>query len=356
MPSLSDGRYKACVQCPRRCKADRINGRTGFCKETRDIKIALACLHFGEEPLVTVHGGSGTIFFTGCTLHCAFCQNYQISQNGMGRTVSKDEFTKICLRLQNAGAENINLVTGSHIIPLLAEFIDAAQSAGCSIPFCWNSSAYERTETLELLKPFVKIWLPDLKTLNPALAKELFAAEDYPAAAAEAIQWMIQNFPLKMHSVPAPHSYRDGENRLVPVGTVKEKMTQGVIVRHLFLPGRFEETADTLVWLKENADSKACISLMSQYTPVPFAEDKKRLQRRKNALQAIENRLVNRSEDEDLRDLIEAFDFDVLFYQELSDDTSWLPDFSRPQPFSNKLAVPVWHWKFGFSADTAVPQ
>lgn len=274
----------------------------------------------------------------------------------MGRTVSKDEFTKICLRLQNAGAENINLVTGSHIIPLLAEFIDAAQSAGCLIPFCWNSSAYERTETLELLKPFVKIWLPDLKTLNPALAKELFAAEDYPAAAAEAIQWMIQNFPLKMHSVPAPHSYRDGENRLVPVGTVKEKMTQGVIVRHLFLPGRFEETADTLVWLKENADSKACISLMSQYTPVPFAEDKKRLQRRKNALQAIENRLVNRSEDEDLRDLIEAFDFDVLFYQELSDDTSWLPDFSRPQPFSNKLAVPVWHWKFGFSADTTVPQ
>ena len=274
----------------------------------------------------------------------------------MGRTVSKDEFTKICLRLQNAGAENINLVTGSHIIPLLAEFIDAAQSAGCSIPFCWNSSAYERTETLELLKPFVKIWLPDLKTLNPALAKELFAAEDYPAAAAEAIQWMIQNFPLKMHRVPAPHSYRDGENRLVPVGTVKEKMTQGVIVRHLFLPGRFEETADTLVWLKENADSKACISLMSQYTPVPFAEDEKRLQRRKNALQAIENRLVNRSEDEDLRDLIEAFDFDVLFYQELSDDTSWLPDFSRPLPFSNKLAVPVWHWKFGFSADTAVPQ
>ena len=356
MPSLSDGRYKACVQCPRRCKADRINGRTGFCKETRDIKIALACLHFGEEPLVTVHGGSGTIFFTGCTLRCAFCQNYQISQHGMGRTVSTDEFTKICLRLQNAGAENINLVTGSHIIPLLAEFIDAAQSAGCSIPFCWNSSAYERTETLELLKPFVKIWLPDLKTLNPALAKELFAAEDYPAAAAEAIQWMIQNFPLKMHRVPAPHSYRDGENRLVPVGTVKEKMTQGVIVRHLFLPGRFEETADTLVWLKENADSKACISLMSQYTPVPFAEDEKRLQRRKNALQAIENRLVNHSEDEDLRDLIEAFDFDVLFYQELSDDTSWLPDFSRPQPFSNKLAVPVWHWKFGFSADTAVPQ
>ncbi|MGP1459165.1 MAG: radical SAM protein [Treponema sp.] len=354
MSSFLDGAYSSCAQCPRTCGADRSGGRTGFCRETQEIKIALACLHFGEEPLVTVHGGSGTIFFTGCTLRCAFCQNYQISQQGMGRAVTQNEFTEICLRLQNAGAENINLVTGSHVIPLLAQFIDAAQKAGCTLPFCWNSSAYERTETLELLKPFVKIWLPDLKTLNSALAKQLFAAENYPAAAADAIQWMIRNFPLETRRVPAPYAYRDGENRLIPVGTVKEKITQGVIVRHLFLPGRFEETADALVWLKENADSKACISLMSQYTPVPFAEDEKRLQKRKNALQAIENRLVNRTEDGDLRDLIEAFDFDLLFYQELSDDTSWLPDFSRPQPFSNKLATPIWHWKFGFAESPIV--
>ena len=353
MPHLSDDSYCACVQCPRICGADRAHGHTGFCHETQEIKIALACLHFGEEPLVTVHGGSGTIFFTGCTLRCAFCQNYQISQQGMGRAVSQEEFTKICLRLQNAGAENINLVTGSHVIPLLAQFIEKAQLAGCVIPFCWNSSAYERTETLELLKPFVKIWLPDLKTLNTALAKQLFAAENYPAAATEAIQWMIRNFPLQMQKIPASSSYRDSENRLVPVGTVKEKITQGVIVRHLFLPGRFEDTANALSWLKENADSKAYISLMSQYTPVPFAEDEARLQKRKNALHAIENRLVNRTEDEDLRDLIEAFNFDLLFYQELSNDTSWLPDFSRPAPFSNKLATPIWHWKFGFSDNPA---
>ena len=126
---------------------------------------------------------------------------------------------------------------------------------------------------------------------------------------------------------------------------------QGVIIRHLFLPGRFEDTADTLVWLKEYADSKACISLMSQYTPVPFIEDEKHLLNRQVALKSIENRLVNKTEDDDLRDLIEALDFDLLFYQELSDDTSWLPDFSRPQPFSNKLAVPVWHWNFGFHED-----
>ena len=349
-PSIKDP-YSPCLQCPRKCGTSRLNEASGFCRGTKEIRIALACLHFGEEPLVTVHGGSGTIFFTGCTLRCAFCQNYQISQQGMGRTVSKDEFTEICLRLQNAGAENINLVTGSHIIPSLAEFIGAAQSAGCSIPFCWNSSAYERTEMLELLKPYVKIWLPDLKTLNSKLSKELFAAENYPESATNAIQWMINNFPLKIQSVSAPHSYRDSENRLVKAGTVKEKIMQGVIIRHLFLPGRFEDTADTLVWLKEYADSKACISLMSQYTPVPFIENEKHLLIRKTALKSIENRLVNKTEDDDLRDLIEALDFDLLFYQELSDDTSWLPDFSRPQPFSNKLAAPVWHWNFGFYED-----
>ena len=204
---------------------------------------------------------------------------------------------------------------------------------------------------LELLKPYVKIWLPDLKTLNSKLSKELFAAENYPESATNAIQWMINNFPLKIQSVSAPHSYRDSENRLVKAGTVKEKIMQGVIIRHLFLPGRFEDTADTLVWLKEYADSKACISLMSQYTPVPFIEDEKHLLSRQVALKSIENRLVNKTEDDDLRDLIEALDFDLLFYQELSDDTSWLPDFSRPQPFSNKLAVPVWHWNFGFYED-----
>ena len=323
--------YNSCAQCPRECKIDRHSGKTGFCGETEDVRIALACLHFGEEPLVTVYGGSGTIFFTGCTLRCSFCQNYQISQDGIGKNVSCEEFVKICLELQKAGAENINLVTGSHFIPKLAEFIKEAQKNGCKIPFCWNSSAYESVEMLELLKDCVKIWLPDLKTLNSELAKNLFDAKNYPEVAKNAILWMVKNFPLQIEDVKE-----------------KQKINQGVIIRHLFLPGKFEETADTLSWLKENADSKACISLMSQYTPVPFAEDEKKLQKRKESLKFIENRLVNKTEDEDLQDLIEIYDFDYLFYQELSDDTSWLPDFNRIQPFSNKLARPIWHWREGF--------
>mgnify|MGYP000862958815 CR=1 FL=1 len=334
--------YSSCVQCPRRCGADRAAGRTGFCGETNGVRIAVACLHFGEEPLVTVHGGSGTIFFTGCTLRCAFCQNYQISQEGMGRSVSSDEFTGICLRLQDAGAENINLVTGSHIIPQLAEYLKAAREAGVIIPYCWNTSSYESVEMLELLKDTVTVWLPDLKTLSNALAKELFAAEDYPDAAKEAVIWMIKNNPLKIITKTVN-------------GIEKEKIQQGVIIRHLFLPGRFEETADTLEWLKKKADGKAVISLMSQYTPVPFKEDEAHLAKRKQALSAIENRLVNKTEDGDLRDLIDAYDFSYLFYQDLSDDTSWLPDFNKIQPFSNALAKPVWHWTTGFVGQDVQP-
>jgi putative pyruvate formate lyase activating enzyme len=340
MTDSTDSYYVSCAQCPRKCNADRSGLRTGFCGETEDVRIAVACLHFGEEPLVTVHGGSGTIFFTGCTLRCAFCQNYQISQQGMGRSVSSGEFTEICLRLQDAGAENINLVTGSHIIPRLAEYLRAARNAGVTIPYCWNTSAYENIEMLELLKDTVSVWLPDLKTLSHKLAGTLFDAADYPDVAESAILWMIKNFPPDISTKKVN-------------GIEKEKMEQGVIIRHLFLPGRFEETADTLEWLKKHADGKAVISLMSQYTPVPFNEETENLEKRRQSLSAIANRLVNKTEDRDIRDLISAYDFDYLFYQDLSDDTSWLPDFNRTQPFSNALAKPFWHWTTGFLAQDA---
>ncbi len=345
---MTENYYSSCSQCPRNCNVSRTQKKCGFCGESDEVRIAVACLHFGEEPFITVHGGSGTIFFTGCTLRCAFCQNYQISQDGMGKAVSKEEFCEICLKLQDAGAENINLVTGSHAIPKLAEFIEAAQNAGCAIPFCWNSSAFENVEMLELLKPFVKIWLPDFKTLDKNLAAKLFGASQYPETAEKAILWMLQNFPLKITEEKAKKDYFDANGKKISKGEKHEKMTQGVIIRHLFMPGKFLETADVLDWLKKHADGKAIISLMNQYTPVPFAEDKEKLKKRTEALNAIENRLVNRQEDSDLQDLIEAYDFETLFYQELTDDTSWLPDFTKPQPFSNKLATPIWHWNYGF--------
>lgn len=332
---MLDERYRNCRQCPRNCGADRTGGKKGLCGEDARLRAASACLHFGEEPLLTVFGGSGTIFFTGCTLRCSFCQNYQISQQGMGREISTDEFASICLSLEQAGAENINLVTGSHHIPAIAQGLAAAKEAGLSIPVAWNSSAYESPESLMLLKGLVDIWLPDLKTLNPMMSKSLFGAEDYPAAAKRAIRTMLSLSPLSIREVS-----RGGETN----GETKEKILSGVIIRHLFLPGRMDDTVMVLDYLKSHADGRACISLMSQYTPVPFEGDEKELEGRKKALTAFQNRLVSPDEDARLRELIESYCFEYLFYQDLSDDTSWLPDFRRTQPFSSALAKPVWHW------------
>lgn len=326
--------YSSCTQCPRNCGANRISGNCGFCKESYSLKAASACLHFGEEPLVTVFGGSGTIFITGCTLRCTFCQNYQISQNGMGRELNEKQFVDICLKLQQAGAENINIVTGSHHIPVLSAYLKAAKKNGLTIPVCWNSSAYESVEMLELLRDVVDIYLPDLKTLNPLISEKLFGAKDYPQVAKKAIRWMLSVVPLKIENVS-----KDGEE--------KEKIYSGTIIRHLFLPGRMNDTILTLDWLKEKADGKACISLMSQYTPIPFKCSQQELERRNEKLSCFQNRLVNSEEDAELRKLIDEYEFEYLFYQDLSEDTDWLPDFENEQPFPNKLAQPIWHWKHG---------
>ena len=185
---------------------------------------------------------------------------------------------------------------------------------------------------LELLKGLVTIWLPDLKTLDSDLSRSLFAAPDYPASATTAIRWMIENNPLEIVSLAEPPDAKPAE--WAEPGQPRDKMLSGVIVRHLFMPGKFEQTAQVLEWLKGNADGQAIISLMNQYTPIPAKKDK---------ITQIEDRLVTPEEDSDIQDLIEAYDFEYLFYQELSDDTSWLPDFTHAQPFSNKLATPVWH-------------
>lgn len=291
----------------------------------------MACLHFGEEPPITVKNGSGTIFISGCNLGCAFCQNYQISQQGMGSDLSRSDFAKVCLALQSAGAENINIVTGSHTIPAIAEGLTEARMRGLTLPICWNSSAYEKVEVLRLLEGLVNIWLPDFKTINPQTSAALFNARDYPQRAQETILYMVENYPL-----------------VYDTARKEEKLLQGVIVRHLFLPGHLEDTALTLQWLKENIDGRAYLSLMSQYTPVAFEEEEGKHAQRQQQLAALENRLVSQGEFQDLQDLLEAFDFKYLFYQELVEDTEWLPDFDKVQPFSYELAKPVWHWREGF--------
>ena len=330
-PENVDSFYESCHLCPRNCGAPRTAGPAGFCQEPARVRAGVACLHFGEEPPITVHGGSGTIFISGCNLGCAFCQNYQISQQGMGADLSPKDFAKVCLAVEAAGAENINIVTGSHTVPAIVAGLTEARLQGMSLPICWNSSAYEKVEVLQQLKGLVDIWLPDFKTINPETSAALFQAKDYPQRAQESILFMVENSPLKLQQMKG-----------------RDKMLRGVIVRHLFLPGHFEDTLLTLEWLKKHVDEKAYLSLMSQYTPVPFVEEEEKLARRNQRLSALENRLVSQEEFQDLQDILAAFDFKYLFYQELVEDTEWLPDFNRVQPFSYELAKPVWHWREGF--------
>jgi putative pyruvate formate lyase activating enzyme len=320
MSSQADS-YDSCALCPRACRVNRNAGICGFCGETSSLRLAWAGLHFGEEPVLVQKNGSGTVFVSGCGARCSFCQNYQISHNGMGRIVLQKEFTEICLALQVKGALNVNIVTGSHAIPFLAKALARAKKEGLTIPVCWNTSSYENTTALEMIAPHVDIWLPDFKTLESCAGEKILSAPAYPQTALNAIRFMLDRAPL---------AYADGA------------LTSGVIARHLFLPGRFEDTARVLEWLKANADGKALISLMTQYTPVTAL---------KNAAphEAFQNRLVNGQEARDLRELVEAFDFQTVFFQQLDASDEWLPDFSRVQPFSSALAKPVWHWKNGFA-------
>ena len=172
--------YDFCNLCPRRCGADRIRRRLGFCGQSQAIRLAWAGIHFGEEPPVTGKKGSGTVFFTGCTLKCRFCQNHQISHGGLGTEISTDTLAKIFLDLQKQGAENINLVTATPFILSIIDSVRQAQKRGLSVPILWNTSGYESRESLDLLDSFVDIYLPDLKTLDPVLSDRVFAAPDYP--------------------------------------------------------------------------------------------------------------------------------------------------------------------------------
>jgi putative pyruvate formate lyase activating enzyme len=309
--------YKNCRLCPRGCGVDRSAGNKGFCGETAALRIAAAAVHRGEEPPITGTGGSGAVFVSGCALQCAFCQNYQISQQGMGKAATEDEFARICLALQEKHAENINIVTGSHAAPSLAVGIRTARRQGLAIPVLWNSSGYETLEALSLLEDVIDAYVPDLKTLDSAMARRFFKAADYGEVASAAIKKMLEFRNL---------SYE---------GAV---LRSGVIVRHLVLPGRLDATRDVLRWFAENVMGKGLLSLMTQYTPVRNGD--------------TPHRSVNGAEYETVLDWLDEFGIEDGFYQELTLDmpanSDWLPDFNRVNSFSSELSTPVWHWRMGF--------
>lgn len=252
--------YQDCTLCPRMCHVDR-TAKTGFCGCTSELSAARAALHFWEEPCITGNGGSGTVFFSGCTLKCCFCQNYPISCEGLGKTVSVSRLAEIFLNLQKQGAENISLVTATQHLPSILPALDMVKDS-LHIPVVYNCGGYERTETLNLLNGYVDIYLPDLKYYNNETAWKYSRANDYFSYASAAVKKMVEQ-------VGPPVLNEDGV------------MTRGVIIRHMVLPGQTEDSIRLLQWMADALpENSFYLSLMSQYTPFYHADRYPQINRR----------------------------------------------------------------------------
>jgi putative pyruvate formate lyase activating enzyme len=286
------------------------------------MRIAWAGLHRGEEPPLIGGNGSGTIFFSGCTLKCGSCQNCQISHQAFGREVSTGELQRLILRLQDRGAANVNLVTAGHFAPSIVEAMADARTRGLSIPVVWNSSGYEQPATLDLLQETVDVYLADCRTLDTAVSRRLMGAPDYPVVARAALLKMVKDKPL-----------------IVERGRIR----QGVIARHLVLPDLLDQSREVLEWFTAEVKERALLSLMFQFTPVS-SEDGGWGRKLQQGLQ----RRVSRREYEEVLSWLEALGIEDGFIQEPAGSDDWLPDFTRLNPFPRGQAVPVWHYKNGY--------
>lgn len=244
---MKRGEKMKCELCPRMCGTDRAEKR-GFCGMGNKITAAKAMLHFWEEPCISGERGSGAVFFSGCVMKCAFCQNYDISAENAGREISEERLAEIFLELQEKGAQNINLVNPTHFVPQILRSLEAAKKRGLSLPIVYNSGGYERVETLRALDGAVDVYLPDVKFFDGELAKTLAAAPDYFNTAMNAVAEMIR---------------QTGKPQFSESGA----MIKGVLVRHLILPWHHRDSAEIIKRLGERFGGDILFSLMSQYTP-----------------------------------------------------------------------------------------
>lgn len=238
-----------CTLCPRECHANRTLGQIGMCREAEEVVVARAALHMWEEPCISGEKGSGTVFFSGCSLGCVYCQNQKIAKGLAGRKITTERLSDIFLELQEKGANNINLVTPSHYVPQIIEALITAKRKGLYLPIVYNTSGYEKVETIKLLSGYVDVYLPDLKYKSGEISKRYSNAPDYFNYASEAILEMVNQV---------------GE----PVFNEEGIMTKGVIVRHLTLPGYLMDSKDILEYLYDTFGDKIYISIMNQYTPL----------------------------------------------------------------------------------------
>ena len=237
-----------CVLCPRKCKINRLTGQTGLCKTGRQARVVTYLPHFGEEAPLIGKKGSGTIFFSYCSLLCNFCQNYHVSHEGYGEDVSDTEIAEMMIFLQNRGCHNINFVTPSHVVPQILSAVAKAAEKGLSIPLVYDSSAYDCIETLRLLENIFDIYMPDFKFWDPKIAKLTCNAQDYPEKARKSV--------IEMHR-------QVGDLLIDKSGLAK----RGLMIRHLVMPGGLAGTRQVMRFIAQKISPDTFINIMPQYRP-----------------------------------------------------------------------------------------
>ena len=291
---------RQCGVCPFRCKVNRLEGKIGKCGCNDKIKIALASLHYYEEPCISGKNGSGTVFFSNCNLNCLFCQNYKISQEGKGREVSIEELADIFLNQQKNGANNINLVTPVMYVYHIIEAIKLAKTKGLKIPIIYNSNGYENIETLRLLEGYIDVYLPDFKYANNELGRKYSNINNYFEVTSKAITEMYKQV---------------GPPQLDEKGIIK----RGLIIRHLILPNEIENSKNVLKWIVDNIGKEVYVSIMAQYFPTYKAKKIKEL-----------NRKINNEEYKQIEDYIYEIGIENGYMQDLGDhEEEYVPDFKN---------------------------
>ena len=265
---------KKCEVCPHRCKINRYDNKVGICKSKDTVKVALASIHKFEEPIISGKNGSGTVFFSNCNLKCEFCQNYEISQQGLGKEITIEDLAEIFLKQQANGADNINLVSPTSYALQIIEALKISKSKGLNIPIIYNTNGYENIGTIERLNGLIDVYLPDLKYAENRLAKMYSKIDNYFEIATEAIKQMYKQV---------------GKVELDENGLIKK----GVIIRHLILPNHIQNSKQVLKWIEQNMPEGVTISVMAQYFPTYHAKHIKELSRKltKNEYKSIENYL-----------------------------------------------------------------
>lgn len=247
-------KYENCLLCPRKCGINRRTGQTGVCGVSSEIKVARAALHYWEEPCISGKRGSGAVFFSGCSLHCVFCQNREISDGKEGKVISKERLSDIFIELADKGANNINLVTPGQYIPDIVWAVNDAKSRGMKLPIIYNTSGYENVTELKLLEGIVDVYLPDFKYMDSTLSARYSRAKDYPSVAKQALSEMVRQ---------QPDVVIDDSTGLIQ---------KGVIVRQLLLPGHVNDAKAVLKYLYDTYHDHVYISMMSQFTPIALKD------------------------------------------------------------------------------------